>query len=427
MKRLSREAREAAMQRIRSTRHSMNDFPDAYKHLSHVTGFLGKDVKFHAPAECRDTALDYSRRRNLVLGPVEDVDGDQINDVVLYNWDGTPAIVNGYELTSSERPYRIKFRQMYPSKVQQTEVGGYAGFKKNFHSIDGMTSWMETDIPPKFARIKPPKPKRVIAPSLYDYYSDQVRQPLFVAINTLLDGRNHLKSTFSIFNIIALGYINFVLGRLWNLPENSEVVEAIKVKVPDTGDLLCGNHRMELFKQYIKKNQDKIRSQVMPYIQEIIAQTVDMKPGTPIHTLLEPVLSMVAGMPTDLSLAEAKLAKDYDTLHHINVQKAQIADTMKKHFAYCKSRLINNVFRGFDEGDIPDTKLGPTYADRVRRYLDTLLTLDPLSRSKAILALLRDRKHTTDLIKYMDIIKEDQYLPLYEEINRRLNFAGWLE
>lgn len=427
MKRLSREAREAAIQKIRTTKHAMGSFPTEYQYLTQLTSSLGKDVKFRGAAEARSTALDYARRRNLVLGPDEDIDNDQITDVVLYDYAGNPVIINGYELMPSERPYRTVYRERYTTKGDKTAIGGYTGFKKQFHSLDGMTDWMNTKVPAKFARIKPPKAPRKIAPSLYDFYSDQVRKGLIERINERLDGRTHLKSTFSIFNVISLTYLEFVLGFLWNHPENEEAVALIKVKVPNTGDLLCSTHRLELFKSYIKKNQEKITEQLKPQIQTIIERTMDIRDGTPLSIILEPVLSMVSGMPPDLDLAAMKIGKDYETLQHVAVQKAKLSDVMKNHFAYIKSLLINRIFGELDEGDVPNTNVAPTYEARIRRYLDTLLTLDSTTRSQHINALMRDRKHTSDLMGYMDLIKDGKYFPLFQEIQGKLQLHGWLE
>ena len=55
-----------------------------------------------------------------------------------------------------------------------------------------------------------------------------------------------------------------------------------------------------------------------------------------------------------------------------------------------------------------------------------LLTLDPMSRSKHIYALLRDSKHTSDMMTLMDKLRDDRYLPLYQEINAKLQTHGWL-
>ena len=426
MKRLTREAREAATLRIRGTRHNAEEYPQEYQHLTTLTSTLGKDVKFRAPAENRNTALEYARRRNLVLGPDEDVNNDQVNDVVLYDYTGKPVIVNGYELLPSESPYRIRFRNTYQTKKAKAEIGGYAGWKKKFHTLEGLPEWMDS-LHEKYARIKVPKPRPATTASLYDYYSEIVRQPLLTTIDELLDNRHHLKSTFSIFNVIALAYLDTVIGYLWQHEGNAEAVELIKTKLPDTNDLVCTTQRYELFKSYIKKNQDKIKEQIVPHREEILRRSTDTGNNTILDILLKPVLNMVPGMPTDSDFALMKIAKEHDTLQSIRVQKAELSDDMKQHFAAIKSLLINRIFGGFDEADVATLDLSSPYGVRVRRYLDTLLSLDPINRVKHINALMRDKRHTHHLMSYMDTIKDPQYLPLWEEINNKLQRTGWLD
>lgn len=425
MKRLTREAREAATLRIRGERHNVSQFPQDYQQLTQITSTLGKDVKFRRPAEYRASAMDYARRRNLVLGPDEDIDNDQINDVVLYDYQGNPVIVNGYELVPSERPYRMTYQERFPSKKARAEVGGYSGFRRHFHEIDGMPALMET-FPAKYPRLKPYTP-RTIAPSLYDYYGDVVRGPLIEIIDELLDGRKHLKSTFSIFNVISLCYLDTIIGMLWRHPDNAEAVQHIMTQIPASTDLLFPTHRYELFKTYIRKNQDKIKRLITPIEEEWKGRTLDHGSGTLLATILQPVLPLVPGMPTDIELAGYKLSKDREYLHHINVTKAEISEQMREHCATLKSIIINRIFAGEDEADSVMDTLGPSYQARIERYLDTLLTMDPMNQSKALHALLRDRRHAGHVISYIQQLDpEGKYRPLLELFNRKLAATGYL-
>ncbi len=425
MKRLTREAREAATIRIRGERHNVSQFPQDYQQLTQITSTLGKDVKFRRPAEYRPSALDYARRRNLVLGPDEDIDNDQINDVVLYDYQGNPVIVNGYELVPSERPYRMTYQQRFPSKKARAEVGGYSGFRRHFHEIDGMPAFMET-LPTKYPRLKPYTP-RATAPSLYDYYGDVVRGPLIAIIDELLEGRKHLKSTFSIFNVISLCYLDNIIGMLWRHPENAEAVQHIMTQVPSSTDLLFPTHRYEMFKTYIRKNQDKIKRIILPIEEEWKWRSLDHGPNTLLSTILEPVISMATGLPTDIELAGYKLSKDREHLHYINVTKAEISEQMREHCVALKSRIINRIFAGEDEADSTIDRLGPSYKARVERYLDTLLTMDPVNQSKALHALLRNRRHANDVVGYIQQLDpEGKYRPLLELFNRKLAATGYL-
>ena len=46
-----------------------------------------KDIQFHRTAEHREGAAKYATQHHLLLGPDEDINGDGINDVVLYKKD----------------------------------------------------------------------------------------------------------------------------------------------------------------------------------------------------------------------------------------------------------------------------------------------------------------------------------------------------
>ena len=421
MQRLSREAREAAITKIRGERHPVTGFPQDYQQLVNITRALGKDVKFRAPAENRVSAVDYAKRRNLVLGPDEDIDNDHLNDVVLYDYNGNPVVVNGYELIPSELPYRTRYKEMYPTKQQQIEIGGYSGFKKKFHTINGAAAWMNT-LPEKYARIKVPKERRIIT-SLYDFYSEQVREPLLRAIDELLDGRGHLKSTFSIFNVMSIMYLDTVISELWNHPENREAVEQIKTKYPHTDNLLCATHRYDMFKNYIKKNQDKIKQQIHTNLETIISRSTSLDASAALSYFLKPVIDMVSGMPNDGDFAIMKVAKDYDTLTHIKVQKAELAETMKQQYSVMKSLLLNRIFIGLNAADIPAAR---DYDERIVHYLDTLATLDPTTRSKHINAMLRNPKHTNDVMAFMNRTRIERHAPIYQEINAKFQRLGWL-
>jgi hypothetical protein len=378
-------------------------------------------VKFRAPAENRASAVDYAKRRNLVLGPDEDIDNDKLNDVVLYDYNGNPVVVNGYELIPSELPYRVKYKQTYPTKKQQVEIGGYSGFKKKFHTLDGMTAWMNA-LPEKYARIKVPKERRNIT-SLYDFYSEQVRAPLLGAIDELLDGRGHLKSTFSIFNVMSIMYLDTVISELWNHPDNREAVEQITTKYPHTDNLLCATHRYDMFKNYIKKNQDKIKQQIHTNLDTIIRRSTDLDSSAALSHFLKPVIDMVSGMPSDSDFAILKVAKDYDTLTHIKVLKAELAETMKQQYSVIKSLLLNRIFIGLNAADIPAAS---DYDERIARYLDTLSTLDSTTRSKHINAMLRNPKHTNDVMDFMNRTKIDRHAQIFQEINAKFQRLGWL-
>ena len=425
MKRLSQESREAARVKIYNEHPRVAAFPDDYQKLTTITSYNGKDIKFRRSAESRDTALGYARRRNLILGPDEDVDGDQINDVVLYDYSGKPVVVNGYELVPSERPYREKYRELYPSKQDRVTVGGYTGFKRNFYGIEGMPQFM-SQLNAKYPRIPEPKPKRQSFPSLYDMFCAQVREPLIKTFNEIFEPRGHMKSTFSVFSILPLIYLDTIIGPLWIHESLAAVKEEICAKTPFDQDILRNNMRYDLFKRYIKKNINIVKPIVDTLIPNAIQRAISMTKGDPLPIMLRPVLDGLSGAPTDMELAALKIAKDYETLNHVKIMKAQLTEFMTTHLTALKSQIINTIFGGLEQPDLPDDDINSPYALRVRSYIEALLGLDPTARAQQIIHLLRDPVHTRHIMSFMNAVKDEKYLPVYQQINEMLTRTGWL-
>ena len=79
-----------------------------------------KDIKFHRSTETRAGAAKYAAKHNLVLGPEEDINGDDISDVVLYDENGQPVLINGYGVRPSQYPYRMKYAEKYPTATDRS-------------------------------------------------------------------------------------------------------------------------------------------------------------------------------------------------------------------------------------------------------------------------------------------------------------------
>ena len=425
MKRLSRATRDAARQRIVATNHRIENFPEQYQKIAHIVNTLGNDIKFRRGAEHRISAQAYAKRRNLVLGPDEDIDGDQDNDVVLYDFNGNPVIINGYELVPSERPYRGQYQTMFASKQDKINVGGYPGFKKHFFTIDGMPEFMNS-LNAKYARIKPPR-ERPNVQSRYDFYCFHVRGALLATINECFGDRQHMKSTFSVFSIMPITYIASMLGVLWNHEDLQSEVAKIKERMSDENNLLRNNIRFELFKQYIKNNTAIVKPIAESVMDEVIRRTIDMSTGAMLSSLLQPILDGLAGYPTDIEFASLKVIKDYDTLNAFRIQKAQLSEEMKDYLLAMKSKAINIVFGDVETIDRVTDDLSDAYAVRIRNYLDSLLAMDIGDRAQAIANLMRNKLHTRNLMIFMEKVQDERYRTLYDQINTFLHRYGWLD
>lgn len=231
----------------------LDRFDDPIKSIGQVVLNNKKDIKFHRSAENREGARRYAAQHNLLLGPDEDINGDGINDVVLYKKDGTPVMINGYTYKDSELPYRSLYNARNPTKVDKIRAGGYTGFMKDFRSNAQQLGQFIQTLPQGYAR---KKVYRQRDPTTYQNISSAIRDNLQTYLEIVLDEHNKtdsqwFKSRFPYMKAISYVYIDLILRVLWNARDQRVTIEQLRHEICQRTDDPFA--RMELFKSQLKK------------------------------------------------------------------------------------------------------------------------------------------------------------------------------
>ena len=409
---MTRQQREERQNAIYGEHHEAAGFPDDYSSLTNIINLHGKDIRFRRAAEYYNTAKDYARRRNLVLGPEdEDIDHDGENDVVLYDYNNRPVIINGYELVPSERPYRRAYLENYPTKVNKAEIGGYTGFKRTFYDDTDKVAWMN-QLHSKFARIKPPRQRIAGPPSLYKRFSDDVRVPVTSYINELTAGKTHAKTLVSPFQVTSLLYLHAVLRNLWVDPANVTIKNEICNKYDDPTQLDTTRLRYEAFKKYIAKNRTTMLAHYERLNTTIAADATN-------HENIQYALGafnadMIGSLPTDAEIDNAKRTHNYEFLHGVKVAKAHCAEQVEASMASTRTQMLNFIFSEVNEPDVRDNDY---YIQRLHSAMTSLLGMAREDQISVLRNLIRlNRQMFIDLGDYMDGITTEENRPVVNQI-----------
>ena len=291
-----------------------------------------KDIKFHRTAENRVGAQKYANQHNLLLGPEEDINGDGINDVVLYKKDGTPVMINGYTFKDSEMPYRNEFNARNPTKADRVRVGGYSGFMKAFRSDEEALNEFVHALAPGYAK---KKVYRERPPSTYQNITKRIRENLKTGlemINEQLGNEyNWIITRFPYMKAINTLYVDYIIYQLWNRlgPLKEEIMN----------ESATPNGRYELFKSQLKTKHYKQWYEHMLNSPEF-TQALDryLEPAN-----VQGFLRDACGINNDTL---TRLGTDGDLKENIDVKVNIIAyiESMSQRLDQVKQSTVDNTF-----------------------------------------------------------------------------------
>ena len=251
-------------------RHDLANFPAHIKQLGEIILDGKKDIKFHRTAESRDGAIAWGRKRDYHIGPEDDdINHDGIPDVVLYTRDGTPVVINGWELVKTESKIREKYARDTADPMIRARIGGLTNYKKRFYESPGAAEFVQgIEGDERFGSLYA-LPKRPAAEprrqALYSRFTAMVVPAIQAVINAITpSGKSGIKSCVSAISVASMFYIEHVLGALWNHADNEPAKVDISAKTEDPVE------RHKLFTRYLGTIPDAASTQyesLVPGIQ----------------------------------------------------------------------------------------------------------------------------------------------------------------
>ena len=255
-----------------------------------------------------ETAANYAEKHGLRISEEsEDINHDGVDDVVLYNKQGRPVIVNGYKLVPSKQPLRKEFLRAKREGDLDNPSEGYRGWVKQVYGAGEFNDQGERELaydkhnlPPDLQRLKlagwqiPNAPKR--EKSMHQRIMDLVRAGYDELMERVCEGRAYIRGLMPRFKVMSLAYIIGIDANIWQHALDEEQREQIRAQADQVNGLSgVEGDLVTLFESY-KAFKEKNKKQVNQFLKDNWEAIVD----TDFCAICGEILSEIGAGPDDI-------------------------------------------------------------------------------------------------------------------------------
>lgn len=247
--------------------HSLDDFSPPMKRLGKTVLSDKCDIRFSSAASNPTTAPRFAEKHKLRARVDQDINNDQIDDVVLYNAAGEPVYINGYTLKPSEFKLRKLYHEHFPARDDKLRIGGYAGFKKGFHTQfeEGARNTYINEVRDTNYYVPPVQGGRRNQ-TLYQRFSSIIVPRITnVMKQRILENDPNKMGIISILPPISITsnvWIDKVLNGLWNLQAQADDIGLRDFRAHVEATYANALDRYRAFKHWMSRHKDAVSGKI---------------------------------------------------------------------------------------------------------------------------------------------------------------------